>query len=109
MRASTASTTATGDTSLERMRRARVSASKSIMAGACAWSAGRALSLPRQLYVLVGRGERPAGDEPEARLRHPRTLGVDEAELPDRRVHGLVVHELLDPVEGRLAALSVEL
>src|SRR5262249_21108198 len=62
-----------------------------------------------QLHVFVGRRERPAGDEPEARLRDPGTGRVDETELPDRRVDGLVVHELLDPVEHRLAPLAVEL
>ena len=34
---------------------------------------------------------------------------MDEAELPDRRVDGFVVHELLDPVERRLAPLPIEL
>src|SRR5262249_714285 len=48
-------------------------------------------------------------DETEARLRHARAGGVDEAELPDRRVDGFVVDELLDPVERRLAPLTVEL
>src|SRR5262249_55880236 len=66
-------------------------------------------SLGLQLHVFVGRRERPAGDDPEARLRDPGTGRVDETELPDRRVDGLVVHELLDPVEHRLAPLAVEL
>src|SRR5262245_47885803 len=54
--------------------------------------AGRSLAL--QLQFLVRRREGPAGDEPEPRLRHARPLCVDEAELPDRRVHRLVVNEL---------------
>src|SRR5262245_29752636 len=62
-----------------------------------------------QLEVFVGSGEWPAGDEPETGLRHPRALGVDEAELPDGRVHRLVVHELLDPVQRRFAALAIQL
>src|SRR3989442_7231194 len=66
-------------------------------------------SFPFELHVFVGRGERPAGNETEARLRHARAGGVDEAELPDRRVDGFVVHELLDPVEHRLAPLTIEL
>src|SRR5262245_51026126 len=62
-----------------------------------------------QLEILVGRGERPAGDEAEAGLCHARALGVDEAQLPDRRVHDLVVHHLLDALQRRLAPLAVEL
>src|SRR2546425_7235370 len=62
-----------------------------------------------EFHVFVGRRERPASDETEARLRHPRTGRVDEAELPDWRVDGLLVHELLDVVEHRLAPLPVEL
>src|SRR5438876_6907622 len=72
--------------------------------------AARARASPGlELHVFVGRGECPAGDEPEARLRHPGTGRMDEAEFPDRCVDGLVVHELLDPVEHRLAALTIEL
>src|SRR5204863_1063457 len=52
--------------------------------------------------------ERPAGDEAETRLGHARTERVDEAELPDRRVHRLVVDELLDPVQRGFAAGAVE-
>ena len=43
-----------------------------------------------------------AGDEAEAGLRHARSDAIEEAELPDRGVHGLVVHELLDLLEDRL-------
>src|SRR5262245_24388623 len=49
------------------------------------------------------------GDEAEARLLHAWTDAVDEAELPDGRVHHLVVDELLDPVQRRLAALAIHL
>src|SRR6516225_599123 len=34
---------------------------------------------------------------------------VDEAELPDGRIHGLLEDELLDPVQACLAALAIEL
>src|SRR5438876_5335505 len=67
------------------------------------------ISLPLQLHVLVRRRERPAGDETKAGLRHARAVSVDEAQLPDRRVHGLVVDELLDPVQHRLAPLAIQL
>src|SRR5207247_4760202 len=43
------------------------------------------------------------------RLGHTRALRVNEAELPDRRVDRLLVNELLDPMEDRLASLPVEL
>src|SRR5262245_26268633 len=36
-------------------------------------------------------------------------MRVDEAELPDGTVHGLLEHELLDAVQGRLTALAIEL
>src|SRR5215471_1323510 len=62
-----------------------------------------------ELDVLVGSRERPTGDEAEPRLGHPRALRMNEAELPDRRVHHLVVHELLDAMQRRLAPLAVEL
>src|SRR5262245_31655681 len=67
------------------------------------------LSLRLELHVFVGPRERKAGDEPEARLRDPRTKAAHGGELPDRSEHRLVVHELLDAVQGRLAALAVEL
>ena len=35
-------------------------------------------SLSLQLHVLVRRGERPAGGEPEAGLRHPRAMDVEK-------------------------------
>src|SRR5438128_1831894 len=66
-------------------------------------------SMSLQLHVFVRCGKRPAGNEPETRLGHARALRVDEAELPDRRVDHLLVDELLDPMEDRLASLPVEL
>src|SRR5216117_2051181 len=48
-------------------------------------------SMSLQPQIFVGRGERPAGDEPETRFGHARALRVDEAELPDRRVDRLLV------------------
>src|SRR4030095_6282718 len=71
------------------------------------WFLGRLL-FDLQLHVLVGRGECPARDEPEPCLRHSRTGRVDESELPDGRVHRLVVNQLLHPVQRRLAALPVQ-
>src|SRR5215472_4156930 len=62
-----------------------------------------------ELDVLVGSRERPTGDEAEPRFGHSRALRMDEAELPDRRIHRLVVHELLDAMQRRLAPLAVEL
>ena len=42
-----------------------------------------------------------AGDEAEAGLFHARAHAVDEAELPDGRLHDLVVDGLLDPIRCR--------
>src|SRR5262249_19199750 len=62
-----------------------------------------------QSDVLIGRGECPARDETEPRFGHTGAMRVDEAELPDGSVHGLLEHELLDAMQGRLAALAIEL
>src|SRR5213594_781175 len=59
--------------------------------------------------VLVRRGVGVVGDERQARLLHAWPVAIDEGELPDRRDHRLLVHELLNPVEGRLALLPVHL
>src|SRR5437867_1652767 len=59
--------------------------------------------------VLVRRGVGVVGDERQARLLHAWPVAIDEGELPDRRDHRLVVHELLDPLERRLALLPVHL
>src|SRR5262245_46160879 len=77
-----------------------------IVAMVSSWIRG---SLRLQLHVLVGRRECPARDEPESGFRHPGPLCMDEAELPERREDRLLVHELLDAMKGRLAALSIQL
>src|SRR5262245_3542150 len=46
-----------------------------------------------ELHVLVGTGERKAGDEPEARLFHARPVAAHGGELPDRGEHRLLVDE----------------
>src|SRR2546428_2998314 len=48
-------------------------------------------------------------DQAEARFRHPRPVAVEEGRLHERREHGLVVHELLDAMEHRLAPAAIEL
>src|SRR6266508_830162 len=63
----------------------------------------------RQLYILVRGRVGVARNQPEAGLGHAGAVPVEEAQLPDRREHGLVVHELLELVEDRLAALGVQL
>src|SRR5262249_55535561 len=69
----------------------------------------KVLSLRLELHVFVGPRERKPGDEPEPRLLDPWPEAAHRGELPDRGEHRLLVHELLDPVQGRLAALAVEL
>src|SRR5437870_5180774 len=59
--------------------------------------------------VLVRRGVGVVGDERQARLLHAWPVAIDKGELPDRRDHRLLVHELLDPLERRLALLPVHL
>src|SRR5256712_13416509 len=66
-------------------------------------------SLPLQLYLLVPRREDVAGDESDPRFLHPRSQAVHAGVQPDRRDHHLVVDELLDAVQGRLAPLRVQL
>src|SRR3989441_1211421 len=48
-------------------------------------------------------------DGPTFALDTPRTVAIDERQLPDRNVHHLVVHELLDLEEDRLPLLAIEL
>src|SRR5919197_4748853 len=70
----------------------------------------RVLPLPgSDLHVLVRRGVRVAGDQAEPRLLDPWADAVQERELPDRDEDLLLVHELLDLHEDRLALLPVEL
>src|SRR5262249_10505195 len=52
--------------------------------------------LGRQTQVLVRGGIRVSLDEAEAGFRDPRPDAIEKSELPDRRDHGLIVHELLD-------------
>src|SRR5213593_3724090 len=68
-----------------------------------------ARSLPLELHVLVRRRPRIVGDEAEPRFRDARTHSLQEGQLPDRKDHGLVVDQLLDAMEERLALLRVEL
>src|SRR6266849_8824974 len=70
---------------------------------------GALLSLRLELQVLVRRRPRVVRDEAEPRFRHARTDPLQEGELPDRKDHGLVVDQLLDAMEERLALLRVEL
>src|SRR6187431_135004 len=65
-------------------------------------------SLP-ELQVLVGRRVRVIRDQPEARLLDARPDRVQEAELPQGRVHHPLVRELLELVEERLPALRIQL
>src|SRR6266545_1463763 len=62
-----------------------------------------------EFHVLVRPGPRVTGDEPDARLLHPWPQTGQARVQPDRRDDRLVVDELLDAVQGRLAPLRVEL
>src|SRR5215510_3721254 len=64
---------------------------------------GPAALLRLELHVLVGRGKRVAGGQPEAGLVHSPADAVDEGQLVHRRDHRLVGHELLDAVQQGLA------
>src|SRR5262249_62029605 len=52
-----------------------------------------------ELHVLVRGRIAVIGDEPEARFGDPRAVAVQECGLEERRVHRLLVHELLAPVQ----------
>ena len=60
-----------------------------------------------ELHVLVRRGVGVARNQPEPRLGHAGAVPVEEAQLPDRTDHRLVVHELLQLVEDGLPALGI--
>src|SRR5438094_9170989 len=62
-------------------------------------------SLTLQLDVFVRRRERVPGDDSDPRLLHSRSDAVQAGVQPDGGNHHLVVHELLDAVQGRLASL----
>src|SRR5262245_6824217 len=59
-------------------------------------------------HVLVRGGEGVAGDQPEARLLHSRPVAAHQADLEDGRDHRLLVDQLLDALQHRLAPLLVE-
>src|SRR6266699_6828545 len=59
--------------------------------------------------VFEGRGIGETRDQVETRLRDSRSDGIDEPELPDRRVYRPLVDELLHLFEDRHALLVVEL
>src|SRR5262245_26501733 len=67
------------------------------------------LSLRLELHVFIRAGEWKPGDEPEPGLLHARSEAAHRRELPDRREHRLVVYELLEAMQGGLAAFAVEL
>src|SRR5262249_40613238 len=69
----------------------------------------RPVLLGLELQVLVGRGNRIAGDQPETRFVHPPADAVDEGQLVHRRDHRLVGHELLEAMQQGLALGTVEL
>src|SRR5437764_9643511 len=48
-----------------------------------------------QRDVLIGSGIGEAWDQPEAGFTNSRSVTVDEGELPDRRIHRALVHDLL--------------
>src|SRR5712692_9494135 len=76
--------------------------------GSHEWDRRRPISLRLQLHLLERGGERVAGDEADARLFHARADPAEAGDQPDRREHHLVVDELLDAVQGGLAAFDVE-
>src|SRR2546430_12176952 len=72
-------------------------------------TAAHCTSLRLELHVLVRRRPGIVRDEPESRLRHASAVSLQHGELPDREVHDLVVHQLLDALEERLALLRIQL
>src|SRR5262245_166393 len=60
-------------------------------------------------HVLERAGVGEALDQVDARLVHARTDAPDERQLVDRHVDDLVVQDLLDLVQERLAPLRVGL
>src|SRR5215467_12582509 len=67
------------------------------------------MSVGLELDVFVRPRVRETGDQAESGFLHARPVAVDERELPDRNRHHLLVHELLDLEQQRLALLAVEL
>ena len=50
-----------------------------------------------------------ADDEAEAGVRHTRAVAVEQNRLDERREHHPLVHQLLDLVQDRRAALGIML
>src|SRR5262245_10724795 len=67
------------------------------------------VSLFLEPHILVRRRIRIAADQAEPGVLHPGPDAAQDGRLPERREHGLLVHELLDAVERRLAPLAIEL
>src|SRR5206468_6633247 len=65
--------------------------------------------LALELQLLVGRRPRIVGDEAKPGLRNPWAVRLQKGQLPDRQVHDLLVDQLLDAMQHRLALLRVEL
>jgi hypothetical protein len=74
--------------------------------GCRAWAGGLGAL---QGDVLVGRGVGIIRDRTKTRFSDSRPHTVDEGQLPDRRDHRVLVNQLLDLVQGRLAMLVVQL
>src|SRR5215510_2966988 len=77
----------------------------------CAGRSGgysRAL-LSFEAQLLVGRRARHVGNEPNGRLRDAGAVAGDVGQLEERRVHHLVVDELLGLVKKLLALAAVDL
>src|SRR4029450_12737394 len=66
-------------------------------------------SFALQLHVFIRAGPREPGDEPDPRLFYPRAQTRQAGVEPDGRDDHLLVDELLDAVQGRLAPLRVQL
>src|SRR5262252_10746138 len=66
-------------------------------------------SLRLELDVFVGRRPGIVRDEAVPRLRDARADALQNGELPDRQEHTLVVDELLDTLQQRLALSQIEL
>src|SRR5262245_10294462 len=62
-----------------------------------------------QADVFVGCGIGMPADQAECRFVNPRALAVEEGELPQRRVHRALMHQLLHAVQERRAFGAVRL
>src|SRR5262245_38806493 len=59
--------------------------------------------------ILERRRERIARDEADPGLLHPRPDAAEAGDQPDRGKHHLLMDELLDAVQGRLASFRLQL